>query len=197
MGSFSIWHWIIVLVVVLLLFGRGKIPELMGDVAKGIKSFKKGMSDDDKDDNTTTTARKDDGAKGATVSNATINYEVNRTIRHTREQSGQLQRLSAAVVVNYPMQANAEGEMQPMPLAEEQMNQIKSLVREAMGFSAERGDSLEVINMPFTDQPDTVVEPSVPWWQDRQLISMVESAVKYLLLAIVAWIEQRGEGSLE
>lgn len=54
MGSFSIWHWIIVLVVVLLLFGRGKIPELMGDVAKGIKSFKKGMSDDDKDDNATT-----------------------------------------------------------------------------------------------------------------------------------------------
>jgi sec-independent protein translocase protein TatA len=47
MGSFSIWHWLIVLVVVLLLFGRGKIPELMGDMAKGIKSFKKGMSDED------------------------------------------------------------------------------------------------------------------------------------------------------
>ena len=47
MGSFSIWHWIIVLVVVLLLFGRGKIPELMGDVAKGIKSFKKGMSEEE------------------------------------------------------------------------------------------------------------------------------------------------------
>lgn len=47
MGSFSIWHWLIVLAVVLLLFGRGKIPELMGDVAKGIKNFKKGMSDDD------------------------------------------------------------------------------------------------------------------------------------------------------
>ncbi|SES06949.1 twin-arginine translocase TatA/TatE family subunit [Rhizobium sp. NFR03] len=49
MGSFSIWHWLIVLVVVLLLFGRGKIPELMGDVAKGIKSFKKGMTDDEAD----------------------------------------------------------------------------------------------------------------------------------------------------
>ena len=47
MGSFSIWHWLIVLVVVLLLFGRGKIPELMGDFAKGIKNFKKGMSEDD------------------------------------------------------------------------------------------------------------------------------------------------------
>lgn len=47
MGSFSIWHWVIVLVIVLLVFGRGKIPELMGDMAKGIKSFKKGMADDD------------------------------------------------------------------------------------------------------------------------------------------------------
>jgi sec-independent protein translocase protein TatA len=50
MGSFSIWHWLIVLVIVLVLFGRGKIPELMGDVAKGIKSFKKGINDDDNDD---------------------------------------------------------------------------------------------------------------------------------------------------
>lgn len=47
MGSLSIWHWIIVALIVLLLFGRGKIPELMGDVAKGIKSFKKGMKDED------------------------------------------------------------------------------------------------------------------------------------------------------
>ena len=48
MGSLSIWHWIIVLAVGLLLFGgRGKISDLMGDVAKGIKAFKKGMSDDD------------------------------------------------------------------------------------------------------------------------------------------------------
>ena len=53
MGSFSIWHWLIVLVIVLLLFGRGKIPELMGDVAKGIKSFKKGMNDEDAPESTT------------------------------------------------------------------------------------------------------------------------------------------------
>jgi sec-independent protein translocase protein TatA len=47
MGSMSIWHWIVVIAVVLLLFGRGKISDLMGDVAQGIKAFKKGMSDDD------------------------------------------------------------------------------------------------------------------------------------------------------
>lgn len=47
MGSFSIWHWLIVLAVVLLLFGAGKIPRLMGDMAKGVKAFKQGMKDED------------------------------------------------------------------------------------------------------------------------------------------------------
>lgn len=57
MGSFSIWHWLIVLAVVLLLFGRGKIPELMGDVAKGIKNFKKGMSDEEQANDKTVDGR--------------------------------------------------------------------------------------------------------------------------------------------
>jgi len=47
MGSLSIWHWALVILVVVLLFGRGKVSDLMGDVAKGIKSFKKGMADDE------------------------------------------------------------------------------------------------------------------------------------------------------
>ena len=49
MGITGWWQWVIVLVIVLLLFGRGKIPELMGDVAKGIKSFKKGMAEDEEE----------------------------------------------------------------------------------------------------------------------------------------------------
>lgn len=47
MGSFSIWHWLVVGILVLLLFGKGRFSDMMGDVAKGIKSFKKGMSEDD------------------------------------------------------------------------------------------------------------------------------------------------------
>jgi sec-independent protein translocase protein TatA len=47
MGTFSIWHWMVVLLVVLLLFGGGKVSHLMGDFAKGIKAFKKNMSEDD------------------------------------------------------------------------------------------------------------------------------------------------------
>jgi sec-independent protein translocase protein TatA len=65
MGSLSIWHWIIVIGVVLLLFGRGKISELMGDVAQGIKAFKKGMSEDEvaKADGTKTDPAKPDALK--------------------------------------------------------------------------------------------------------------------------------------
>ena len=47
MGGFSLWHWLIVGLVVLLLFGKGRFSDMMGDVAKGLKSFKKGMSEDD------------------------------------------------------------------------------------------------------------------------------------------------------
>ena len=56
MGSFSIWHWLIVLAVVLLLFGSGKISGLMGDVAKGIKSFKANIKDDEKEGDASMTA---------------------------------------------------------------------------------------------------------------------------------------------
>ncbi len=48
MGFGSIWHWVIVLIVVLVLFGRGRVSEIMGDFGKGIKSFKQGLNDDDK-----------------------------------------------------------------------------------------------------------------------------------------------------
>ena len=63
MGSFSIWHWLIVMVIVLLLFGgAGKIPKLMGDVAKGVKAFKQGLKDDDEPSSTQPQASiKDDG----------------------------------------------------------------------------------------------------------------------------------------
>ena len=47
MGGFSLWHWLVVGVVILLLFGKGRFSDMMGDVAKGIKSFKKGMSEDE------------------------------------------------------------------------------------------------------------------------------------------------------
>ncbi|KPF97674.1 preprotein translocase subunit TatA [Rhodopseudomonas sp. AAP120] len=72
MGSLSIWHWIVVIAIVLLLFGRGKISDLMGDVAQGIKSFKKGLQDDEK------TAEKPEPVKSIDH-NATAGSAPNRT----------------------------------------------------------------------------------------------------------------------
>ena len=85
MGSFSIWHWMIVGVVLLLVFGgRGKISDMMGDVAKGIKSFKKGLSEDDPDE----TAKSDAPVRsidhqepaGDTARRAEANSKVERTL---------------------------------------------------------------------------------------------------------------------
>ncbi|MBT5239204.1 MAG: twin-arginine translocase TatA/TatE family subunit [Rhodospirillaceae bacterium] len=67
MGSLSIWHWVVVLVVVLLLFGKGKIPALMGDVAKGIKAFKTGMKDEESETSEAGNVIEDEAADSTTM----------------------------------------------------------------------------------------------------------------------------------
>ncbi len=69
MGFTSIWHWVIVLLVVLVLFGAGKIPRLMGDVAKGVNAFKKGLKEDDEPSSGSSDAPKSiDNQGGASAS---------------------------------------------------------------------------------------------------------------------------------
>ena len=74
MGHLSIWHWLVVLVIVLLLFGRGKISEVMGDVAKGVKSFKRGMAEDD------------DAPATATASAKSVEHQPRSTVVDTAEE---------------------------------------------------------------------------------------------------------------
>ncbi len=80
MGGASIWHWIVVGLIVVLLFGRGKISDLMGDVAKGIKAFKKGMSEDDtaaaKPVQPSEPVRTIDHQSGAQTNTATTDHKV-------------------------------------------------------------------------------------------------------------------------
>ncbi len=71
MGTFSIWHWLIVLVVVLLLFGLNKIPMLMGDMAKGIKAFKSGMKEEEPE----STAKQIDDAATTTANDASVSKD--------------------------------------------------------------------------------------------------------------------------
>lgn len=123
-----------------------------------------------------------------TTKNSTINYEVDRTIRHTRQGMGAVRRLTAAVVVNHRKETDAKsGKELVKPLAEAEMKQINDLVREAMGFSQDRGDSISVANAPFTLVEKTEVE--IPLWKDPDNQALVREALKYLLIvALIAFL---------
>ena len=114
--------------------------------------------------------------------NETTNYEVDRTIRHTKMNVGDVQRLSVAVVVNYRTLANGK----PLPLTADQLKQIENLTREAMGYSETRGDSLNVVNSQFNATDDGLAEP--PFWKQPWFIDQLISAGRWLLVLIVAWI---------
>ncbi|MFJ7500439.1 flagellar basal-body MS-ring/collar protein FliF [Serratia grimesii] len=113
----------------------------------------------------------------------TTNYEVDRTIRHTQQKAGTVQRLSVAVVVNY---SGTDKNGKPLPMSKDQLAQIESLVRESMGFSSTRGDTLNVVNAPFTDNEVTGGE--LPFWQSQSFIDRLFDAGRYLLVLLVAWL---------
>ena len=116
-------------------------------------------------------------------SDATINYEVDRTISHVKEPVGSLKRLSVAVVVNYLPDADGE----PQPLPEEELTKLTNLVRQAMGYSESRGDSLNLVNSQFNDQP---VKP--PVWRDPELIGLIKTVLAWVLgLALALWLYRR------
>ncbi len=114
--------------------------------------------------------------------NETTNYEVDRTIRHTKMNTGDVQRLSVAVVVNYKTLPDGK----PLPLTAEQMKQIEDLTREAMGYSEKRGDTLNVVNSPFSAVDDTSGE--LPFWQKQAFMDLLIEIGRWLLVVIVAWL---------
>jgi flagellar M-ring protein FliF len=118
-----------------------------------------------------------------TSKNATINYEVDKTVRYTKQAIGNIRRLSAAVVVNHRREIGKDGQPVSRPLPDNEMKQINELVREAMGFSRERGDTISVANAPFT-ATDTS-ETGIPLWKDPENISFAKDLVKYLLIAAI------------
>ncbi|CUI95330.1 flagellar basal-body MS-ring/collar protein FliF [Achromobacter xylosoxidans] len=128
------------------------------------------------------------GAQGAggTVSDrrdATTNYEVDRTISHIKQPVGMLKRLSVAVVVNYVRDKDGE----PQALPPEELSKLTNLVREAMGYSESRGDSLNLVNSQFNDGP-----PAVPMWRDPEMISLFKTILAWLVGGVLAlWLYRK------
>lgn len=115
-----------------------------------------------------------------------INYEVDKTVRVVRGGTGQLKRLSAAVVVNHQSVTDAKGKTSSVALTAEQIENMTALVRETIGFNKERGDSVNLMNAPFAVDKLTVVD--LPLWRQPEMQDMVKSfawPIGMVLLALL------------
>lgn len=122
---------------------------------------------------------------------STVNYEVDHNIIHTRHQTATIERLTTAVVVNYRPGEDADGNPVQVPLSAEELAQITLLVKQAMGFSAERGDRVEVVNSQFVAVPEVPEQIAPPYWQTSDGQQLISSVLRYLVAAIAAFIVYR------
>ncbi len=120
-------------------------------------------------------------ATGNSHRDATTNYEVDKTIRHIRQEPGRVKRLAVAVVVNHRKRVDSAGKVTFAPLAEAEITQITNLVREVMAFDKERGDSLSVMNSRFTaPEQEKIVE--LPLWKQPEMIDLAKTIGKNTLI---------------
>lgn len=134
-----------------------------------------------------------DGASGETrpvksVVRSTANYELDHTISHTRLATGQVKRLSVAVVVDDKFVPNEEGQMTRVPRTPEELDRITSLVKEAVGYNGARGDTVNVVNASFTEAAGLEPQTDTPLWKQVWLWDVVKQIVAYLILAALIWI---------
>ncbi len=118
------------------------------------------------------------GAGTGTRRDATINFEVDKTIKVTRNPSGMIKRLTAAVIVNHRRSVDKAGKVTLTALTEKEVEGINALVREAIGWSKERGDTLNVMNTPFVTEEPLPKPAELPWWRQPENIASAKEAGK-------------------
>ncbi len=122
---------------------------------------------------------------GNTHREATTNYELDKTITHTRAEVGAVRRLSAAVVVNHRREVK-EGKAEATPLAEAEVAQLNNLVRQAIGFNEKRGDTVNLVNAAFNEAERVEVEGPTLVTEVTQRLLGNANTVFWTLAAIVA-----------
>ena len=135
--------------------------------------------------------------------NSTRNYEIDRTIAYTRQPAGRLQRISVAVLVDNVQVTGKDGKTSEVPLTPDQINRITTLVKDAVGFNTERGDSVNVINSPWRGDPRVAAGQleSLPIWERawardaaKMLIGLI--ALLALVFAVLRPLAKQFAGTL-
>jgi flagellar M-ring protein FliF len=118
---------------------------------------------------------------------STRNFELDRTVSYTKHQQGTLKRLTVAVVVDDKVIKNEDGTETHQPWTANELERLAILVRDSVGFSAVRGDSVNVLNAPFTagvELPETEL-PSAPWWEKWLMPHIKSIASVIIILALI------------
>jgi len=119
----------------------------------------------------------------------TLNYEVDRTISRKRSPKGRVERLSVAVVLDYLPAASGERDAPPEPLTAEKLEEIRGLIKEAIGFDEARGDTLNLMNQPFQAAPALPKEEPLPWWEQPWVMDAGKMLIAVLVgLALVFFV---------
>jgi flagellar M-ring protein FliF len=129
-----------------------------------------------------TTATSPSANASNTNKNSAVNYEVDKSLKHIRHSIGNIKRLSVAVVVNYRKVTSRDGKVSYKPRSEDDMAQIIKLVREAMGYTEARGDTITVANTAFTVAEVEALE-SEPFWKQPGTWALAQEIGKNLLIA--------------
>ena len=126
------------------------------------------------------------GGSNSSRREAVTNYELDKTVRVTRNAVGTVRRLNAAVVINHRSVTDAKGKTSTQPLPQAELDKLTELVREAVGFSQDRGDSIKLISAPFViDKPESV---DVPLWREPWFTDLLRTAAVPAALVLVALI---------
>ncbi len=135
---------------------------------------------------TTPPAANESQASSTTASRSTRNFELDRSVRHVKEATGNVERLSVAVVINerppLPGAKNDKGEVgepKPNPYTPEELEQMQALVRGVVGYKEDRGDVVTVVQAKF--EPEQVIDLSIPWYKDEAVLANLKTALLGLL----------------
>ncbi len=124
---------------------------------------------------------------GSSSKNSTRNFELDRTISHTRRAPGSIRKLSVAVLVDEHRAIGADGGVESTPLTESEMTRINTLVMDAIGFSKARGDSLNIVNAPFMIPTAAEALPEIPLMEQAWIWDVAKQSLGGLLVLFLVF----------